>query len=521
MTDKKQKRFRLFPNVRIQVFVQFIMIFLLILSVILFSSSSFYISMIESIYMFEMREATAELNSVNFNSQETLNAITEIENKHSVLIEIYSESEKGSSEFDETVYSKCTHAILFNNSESIEYSENFEPIVNYAASPFDPIGEYDDKSVVGTSENILTKEKHFVMVAPSDNSEYLFVTAVKHSLIDAQAKSISISAVIITLIIFISVSIAVYFYITRITKPLNDIIEVTKIMAEEKNKTIRIPPRDNLITSATDDAIFNINMMYESLMLTQERLLEKSEFLAAQLEEKEIEQKSRAEFIAGTSHELKTPISIIQGYAEGIKYVLDDRAAAEEYCDTIIDECARMTNLVVNMMSLSNIQHSDHLNYSHFSINEFIDERLKLHQKVFEKSGISASSSIEDKIFGCGDISKLQFVINNLLSNAISYIGGEEKLINVRYEDKDLCYRIYVFNTGEHISPEALQKLWDSFYRQDAARLRSEGHFGLGLSIVKAVQDAHSQQCGVDNAEGGVTFWFDVAKGKEIKKDAE
>lgn len=521
MTDEKKKRFRLFPNVRIQVFVQFIMIFLLILSVILFSSSSFYISMIESIYMFEMREAVAELNSVDLSSNDALAGITEIENEHSVLIEIYAKSENGGSEYNETVYSKCTYAILFNNLESIEYSENFEPIVNYVASPFEPVGDYDDNTVIGTSENILTKEKHFVLVTPSENGDYLFVAAVKHSLIYAMGKSISISAVIITLIIFISVSIAIYFYITRITKPLNDIIQVTQIMAEQKNKTIRIPIRDDIIKSGTDDAIFNINMMYESLMLTQESLLEKSEFLAEQLKEKEIEQKSRAEFIADTSHELKTPISIIQGYAEGIKYVLDDHAAAEEYCDTIIDECARMTDLVVNMMSLSNIQHSDNLNCTHFSINNFIDEHLKLHQKVFEKCDITASSSIEDKIFGYGDISKFQFVINNLLSNAISYIGGEEKLINVRYEDKDLCYRIYVFNTGEHIPPEALQKLWDSFYRQDAARLRSEGHFGLGLSIVKAVQDAHSQQCGVDNAEGGVTFWFDIAKGKEIKEDNE
>ena len=175
-----------------------------------------------------------------------------------------------------------------------------------------------------------------------------------------------------------------------------------------------------------------------------------------------------------------------------------------------------MTNLVVNMMSLSNIQHSDNINCSDFSINDFLSERLRLHQKVFEKNGISASISIDEQIYGFADTAKLQFVVNNLLSNAISYIGGEDKRINIRYEDFDICYRIFVYNTGEHIPPDALQKLWDSFYRQDAARLRSEGHFGLGLSIVKAVQDAHSQQCGVENAEDGVQFWFDISKGKNI-----
>ena len=292
-------------------------------------------------------------------------------------------------------------------------------------------------------------------------------------------------------------------------------------MAEEKDKNIRIPVRKGILRTETEDAILNINALYESLMLTQERLLEKSEFLAAQLKEKDIEQKSRAKFIADTSHELKTPISIIQGYAEGIKFVLDDRQAANEYCDTIIDECSRMTDLVVNMMSLSNIQHTDELIFNDFLINDFIDERMKLHTKIFDKNEIFAVNNIKEDIYGYADVSKLQFVINNLISNAVSYIGGEEKRIEIRVEDIGMCYRVFVFNTGNPLPQDDLQKLWDSFYRQDAARLRSEGHFGLGLSIVKAVQDAHSQQCGVDNAEGGIEFWFDVAKGNPPEEETE
>lgn len=470
--------------------------------------------------MFEMRAAADKLNSVEINADDALTQIEKIEAEHDVLVEIYSQNHD-TGEYNVSVYTKCNYAVITDNQDNTDLYKSFEPIVNYADSPFELIREFDNNSFAGMSENSLSKEKHFVLVAPSDDGNYIFVCATKYATIVALAKSISISAVIITMIIFICVSIAIYFYITRITRPLNDIIQATKIMAEEKNKNIRIRTRDNVVRTDTDEAIFHINMLYESLMLTQERLLEKSEFLAEKLAEKEIEQKSRAEFIADTSHELKTPISIIQGYAEGIKYVLDDRQAAEEYCDTIIDECARMTDLVVNMMSLSNIQHSDNLNCSDFSINDFIDERLRLHQKVFEKNGISASSSIEEQIYGFADTAKLQFVINNLLSNAISYIGGDNKEINIRYEDMDICYRIYVYNTGEAIPTDALQKLWDSFYRQDAARLRSEGHFGLGLSIVKAVQDAHSQQCGVDNADGGVQFWFDIAKGKEPKENNE
>ena len=511
MTDYRQKPFRLFPNLTIQVFVQFILIFLLIVSVVLFSSSSFYVSMIESTYMFQMRQSVEKLQAIDFNSPDSLDEITKIEIEKNTLIEIYTRNDPGSDDYQKFIYSK----FYYRNLHSIESQDKAHPVIDFHKSEFELQDQYDDGSYVGTSTNSMTGETHYLLVSPSQDGEYLFVTGVNHAVIEAQAQSIAASAIIIAVVIFIALSIAIYFYITRITKPLNDINRVTQIMSEGTNKTIRIPTRNNIFKTDTDDAIDSINMLYESLMLTQENLVEKSEFLAEQLETKEIEQKSRAEFIADTSHELKTPISIIQGYAEGIKYVLDDRTAVEEYIDTIIEECGRMNDLVVNMMSLSNFQHSDKLNWAHFTINDFIDERLRLHQKIFSKNGITASNEMTEKIYGYADTGKLQFVINNLLSNAISYIGGESKQIKIRYSDMDACYRIYVYNTGEHIPTEALQKLWDSFYRQDAARLRSEGHFGLGLSIVKAVQDGHSQQCGVENTDGGVQFWFDIAKGKK------
>ncbi len=513
MSYERRKRFKLFPNVRVQVFVQFILIFFLIISITLFSSSSFYTNMIESSKMFEMREAGQKLLEIDLHSKDAFNKISDIETQHDVFIEIY-EKDTTTSEYTKNVYTKCYNRVMFEGSDEYALKEQSSPVIDFSSSDFELFNEYEDKTYAGMSTNNATKDNFFILVTPDGSGKYIFVTAVEYSVINTMAKSISLSAIIITTVIFIAVSIAIYFYITRITKPLNDIIYGTKIMAEENDKNIRIPTRDGILRTETDDAILNINALYESLMLTQERLLEKSEFLAAQLKEKDIEQKSRAKFIADTSHELKTPIAIIQGYAEGMKYVFDDKEAANEYCDTIIEECTRMTDLVVNMMSLSNIQHTDELNYSDFLINEFIDERMKLHNKIFEKNSIIIENRIVDDIYGYADVSKLQFVINNLISNAVSYIGGEEKKIVIRCEDLDMCYRIFVFNTGDHLSQETLRKLWDSFYRQDAARLRSEGHFGLGLSIVKATQDAHSQQCGVDNTEGGVEFWFDVAKGQ-------
>ena len=140
-------------------------------------------------------------------------------------------------------------------------------------------------------------------------------------------------------------------------------------------------------------------------MITKEKLAERSEFLLEQLHEKELEKKYREDFIAGTSHELKTPIAIIQGYAEGAKYALDDKETINEYCDTIIDECTRMNDLVVSMMSLSNIQqNSDSLNYENFSITDFIADDLASHSIVFKKHGIKVENLIHKQIIGKADL---------------------------------------------------------------------------------------------------------------------
>ena len=322
--------------------------------------------------------------------------------------------------------------------------------------------------------------------------------------------------------IFIVVSIVIYFYVTQITSPIRKITEYTQRMAVEDDPTLKIPNSGKSVQTDVDASIESINSMYASWMITKEKLAERSEFLLEQLHEKELEKKYREEFISGTSHELKTPISIIQGYAEGAKYSLDDKETIDEYCDIIIDECERMNNLVVDMMTLSNIQQSsDSLNIEDFSIKNFIKEDLASHSIVFEKHNIKVENHVTDEIYGRADLKKIPFVLNNLLSNAISYIGGDPKIIRIRYEDMGLSYRIFVFNSGDNIADDVLEKLWFSFYRHDSARIRNDGHFGLGLSIVKGIQDAHFQECGVDNAEGGVEFWFDIGKASSENNDGK
>lgn len=511
-------------NMKAQVFLQFLLIFLVILCVIMLTSTSLYANVITGMTLSNLRDANEEIQNLDiFKGDEVINRVEEIERKHSVFVEVYGKNpsdKKG--EYTQIIYTKTSYDSFYDRNKEQGHYQKPTSFVDFINGSFTTDKEYADGSFSGKLKNPNNSYEFYILSSPGLTGAYRIICAVPYSTIEQQARTVSITMGLIILLVFIAVSIVVYFYVTQITGPIKKITEITQRMAVEDDPTLRIPSGGKSVNTEVDASIASINAMYSSWMITKEKLAERSEFLLEQLHEKELEKKYREEFIAGTSHELKTPIAIIQGYAEGAKYSLDDKETINEYCDTIIDECTRMNDLVVNMMSLSNIQqNSDSLNYEDFSITDFIADDLASHSIVFRKHGISVENLISEQIYGRADLKKLPFVINNLISNAISYIGGDPKIIRLRYEDVGLSYRIFVFNSGDNIPDDVLEKLWFSFYRHDAARMRNDGHFGLGLSIVKGIQDAHSEQCGVNNAEGGVEFWFDIGKGSLDGEDLD
>ncbi|MCQ2484554.1 MAG: HAMP domain-containing histidine kinase [Clostridia bacterium] len=510
MAKKKAGKVREhFSHIPRLVFIQFFLILLVVVTLILFTSVSFYQSIVESVTAFKLRDVITEVQKENPDSISVDNKIHQVERDKSIIVEIYSKADEYDTNYSQPVYSQSVTYWHANDPET----SHINNILNFNYQKFmKSDGRTYKNTKAGRFTNPVTNFEYYVVVTPSADNELIYIAAIRSNQISIQADAISLSVSLILIITFITVSIVAFLFITRITKPLRYIRDVTKAMAETNDSRLRIPTMDRTIKTETDDTVDSVNYLYESLIITQENLLEKTEFLYNQLEERDAEQKAREEFIASTSHELKTPIAIIQGYAEGAKYLANDPEGLDEYCDTIIDECVRMNNLVVNMMSLSNIQQTKTLNFREFSIRDFVSERFRLLDKTFEKKDIKTENLITDDIWGKGDTEKLNYVINNLLSNAISYVGGDPKIIRARYEDMGIVYRVFIFNSGENIPQAEIEKLWESFYRNDPARNRNEGHFGLGLSIVKSVQDAHSQACGVDNTDGGVEFWFDILK---------
>ena len=512
MTSKKPKINRIrFTNIRSHVFLNFLLILAVILSLVLITSQNFYTGMVETNRISDFRRSISALEELNLEKSVAISEIMNIEKENKVIIEVYGSGRNGDPEYDRTIYASSIQELYYASGTGLASKTVPVPLVNYSADSFTPKIKYDDGCVVGKTLNETTGKSYFLMTKESSYGRYLFIVASDYEIIEARSQAISTSSKVITVVVFIVLSIAIYFYTTGVTSPLRTINTVTKMMATTNDKSLRIPRRNKHFRTETDETIENINKMYSSLITTQEMLRERSAVLSDELKQREADRLLRENMNAGISHELKTPIAIIMGYAEGAKFILDDKDTLIEYCDTIIEECNRMNELVAGILSLSSVKYNQNsMNYERFSIRDFINENIQKRQKLFEDNDITVQNFVTEDIYGMADLSNLNFVISNMLSNAISYIGGDRRIIRIRLEEMEFAYRIFVFNTGNHIPDDMLEAMWMNFYRGDSARLRSGNHFGLGLSIIKAVQDAHSQQTGVNNVDGGVEFWFDI-----------
>lgn len=310
------------------------------------------------------------------------------------------------------------------------------------------------------------------------------------------------------IIAMFSISIAwLFVFSKRFTKPLIDMSNITQRMSElDFSQRCKTGSNDEIGKLAS-----NINNLSDALDNTLSDLQAKNEQLQLDIEfERRLEERRR-DFISNISHELKTPIAIIQGYAEGLKIgVSDDPEKLEKYCSIIIDESEKMNSFVLELLELSKYNSvSFKLEESSFTLHDFVERAVEPLMLRIQEKGIEFVSDIPGDAVGCGDVTQLMKVINNYVSNAISHAAGD-KLIRITCEERGDMYRLRVFNTGDHIPDADREKIWLSFYRGDKSRNRDSERFGLGLSIVKAVAELHGTECGAENVDGGVEFWYDI-----------
>ncbi|MGN0472332.1 MAG: ATP-binding protein [Lachnospiraceae bacterium] len=309
-------------------------------------------------------------------------------------------------------------------------------------------------------------------------------------------------------ITFVS-ALIIWFTTMKITKPITKLSDISKKMAD-LDFTEKYSGEDS---NEIGELGRNVNVMSEVLEQTISELKQANLQLRKDIAEKEQIDAMRREFLSNVSHELKTPIALIQGYAEGLKEcVRDDESSRDFYCEVIMDESAKMNRMVCKLLELNRLEFgNDVIQLEQFDIMQLIRNYVQSADILIKNHQAMVSVTPEGPIPVWADESRVEEVINNYFSNALNHLDGAGCIrIDVRPDTVAKKVRVSVFNTGQPIPEDSLEHIWEKFYKVDKARTREYGGSGVGLSIVKAIQDSMGQAYGVNNYEDGVEFWFEL-----------
>ena len=349
-----------------------------------------------------------------------------------------------------------------------------------------------------------TQTEYIEMWGMLDNG-YFFIL---RSALESIQESVSISNRFMAYVGCIAIVVSILLVIglaNRITKP---IMELAGISERMKHLDFNAKYTGN---DRTEIAILghNINEMSEALESTISELKTANNQLLKDIEKKDQIDEMRREFLSNVSHELKTPIALIQGYAEGLREGINDDAESREfYCDVIIDEAAKMNIMVRKLLTLNQLESgSEVVSMERFDITALIRNYISSSDILLKERDISVRMEDYEAIYVWGDEFKVEEVFTNYFTNAIHYAQGEN-IIDVKLRSTDQQVRISVFNTGAPIPQDSIGHIWEKFYKVDKARTREYGGSGIGLSIVKAIVESMNQKYGVVNYENGVEFWF-------------
>ena len=351
-----------------------------------------------------------------------------------------------------------------------------------------------------------TQTEYIEMWGILDNG-YLFML---RSALEGIRESVSLSNQFLTYVGGVAILVGIFLVIwlsNRVTKPILELADISERM-KHLDFEAKYTGKDK-----TEIAILgnNINELSEALEETISELKTANNELLKDIERKDKVDERRREFLSNVSHELKTPIALIQGYAEGLKEGINEDAESREfYCDVIMDEAAKMNSMVKNLLTLNQLEAgNDVVNMERFDVTALIKNYIASSEILLRQKEISVRMADYGSIYVWGDEFRVEEVFMNYFTNAINY-AQKEKVIDVKVTKTQERVRISVFNTGEPIPQESVEHLWEKFYKVDKARTREYGGSGVGLSIVKAIMESMNQEYGVINYDNGVEFWFEL-----------
>ena len=370
----------------------------------------------------------------------------------------------------------------------------------------------NEKYTISKFKDKKTNINYIMLIANLDNYYELYIRMPVASIEESVKISNEFLSIIAIFIIIIG-GIVLSFVSNRFSEPIVELNEIAKKMS---NLDFSRKYKESNANDEIDMLGHSINTLSNKLQSTIEQLKNTNMELEKDIEEKSQIDEMRRSFISDVSHELKTPIALIQGYSEGlIENVNTDEESRKFYAEVILDEASKMDRLVKQLLELMKLEYGKlQFDNKEFNIVELENEIIRKSSVMIEKENVKLENNVEGEIMVYSDDFYIDQVLTNYLTNAIKYaipINGEKvvRIENEILKDENKV-RIKVFNTFEQFSEEEMVRIWNRFYKVDESRNRDNGGNGIGLSLVKAIMNNYGNQYGVKNVAGGVEFYFDL-----------
>ena len=325
----------------------------------------------------------------------------------------------------------------------------------------------------------------YISFCGSDEKAVLYIGTTLNA-VGSTARIIRIQLLWVTALSVMIGFVLAWFMSRSFSRPVAQLNEKAHKLGEKSDE---VPFRDGFCAE--------LDELNDTLDTTAEKLRRSQEF--------------QHDLLANVSHDLRTPLTMIKGYAEMIRDLSgDDPKKRTEHIQIIIDEADRLSALVNNLLELSKLESGNmELEITDFSIVDKINDCMTRYTLLIEQNGYDIKYEPDEDRIISADINKLDQVIYNFINNAINYTG-DNKVIRIKQINLENCVRIEVTDNGSGISKEMLPLIFDRYYR-DAKVKRAVVGTGLGLSICKEILKKHGFAFGVSSVEGkGSTFWFEA-----------
>ena len=442
------------------------------------------------------------------------------------------------------VYEKINNYYKYNTNVNIEselrriaFNNNFDIFIKTKAGVYlfstdkdfyDTLNRLNDiENLNKNTDNILFKDENVTIRRVNDTNNNISYLLLSGTLSNGYTLYIRIPVVPIqesvqisnrallwigAITILISAFIASYVS-KKFTDPILQLNDIANKMAKlDFSQKYRITDTEDEINELGQ----NINTMSDKLERTIKQLRENNIELEKDIEEKSKIDEMRKQFISDVSHELKTPIALIQGYAEGlVENVNTDEESKKFYAEVILDESNKMDKLVKQLLDLMKLEYGKReFQNKKLDIVELTNEVIRKCNVMLEEKQIDVKFEQKEPIYVKADEFYIEQVMTNYLTNAIKHCDVIEckKEINITIDKKEAegKIRFSVFNTGENIGEEDIERIWGRFYKVDSSRNRDNGGTGIGLALVKAIMNNYQNKYGVINHENGVEFYFEL-----------